>query len=191
MPVTITWSLSNGGVPITEPQNHGSGGVGTFRPSAAGTEIYLAHDGANQITNCKFHLAQYSGTYTGGASAAADYLEMLAWGDSLAAGGPAEASEFGGFQINMDAVGGYAAAWPTHASKGGVGDTGVAFRTGVGDSAADGVNLHASTGATSTGVIPVGEDPNVRFKCRIQIPTDEAVLGIRQFDQKLRYTYTS
>ena len=90
----------------------------------------------------------------------------------------------------MDA-GLYATAWPTHASKGGTGDLAVAFRTDIGDSAPNGVNLHLNTGASSTGVIPAGSSPNVRFKCRIQIPTVGPAIGVRLFDQKLRYSYTS
>lgn len=190
MAVNITWSLSEGGAAITS-LDHGSDSNGTVLASgglgAAGVEIWISHDGSNPITNAGFYIAQKSGTYTGGFTASKDLAEQLAWGDGNTA------NAFGGFQINMDKVGSYATAWPTHTNKfQGTPKLTTAFYTGVGDSIANKVLLHTSMGAdvTSAGVLAAAGTA-CAFKCRIAIPADEDTIGIRQFDQKLRYTYSS
>jgi hypothetical protein len=190
MAVNITWSATQNGVAITS-LDHGSGSNGDTVSNGgngtAGVEVWLRHDGANAITNAGFYLGQKSGTYTGAVSAAADLAEMLAWGDGATAGA------FGGFQINMEKTGGtpYSSGnWPSVGTK--TPTLGSAFYTGVGDSIANKVLLKTSMGASvsGTGVLDAGGTA-CAFKCRVQIPTDEDTVGIRQFDQKLRYTYTS
>lgn len=181
MPVSVTWSSSNGGGAISQPLDHG---VDTNGSVLSAQEVFLSHDGANQITDCGFYLAEKSGAYGGDASAGADLSELLGWGD----GGDADA--FGGFQLNMDATGGYAGNWPTFGDKSG--STYNVFRTGVGDSEANKIVLATNMGLTGApGTIQTGSSPNVRFQCRVEIPEDEDTAGVRQFDQRLRYTYTS
>jgi hypothetical protein len=191
MAVTVSWlDALIGGSAVTPLLDHGQDANGQILD--LGSAIFLEHDGANPITACKFYLAAKSGVYGGDSSAANDYNEMIAWGDSLAAGGPAETAEFGGFQINMNKTGGFpSGSWPTHAAK--TPTSGSAFYTGVGDTVANGISLVTAMGAgvTSTGVIAIGTSPDASFRARIQIPTDEGTPGVRQFDQKLRFTYTS
>lgn len=179
MTVSITFSATNGGSAITSLDN----GSAAADSNTTEQEIFIRHDGANQISNCGFYLAAKSGTYGGDFSAAADLAEILEWGDATT-----EAS-FGGFLINMDATGGYT-SWPTYTSKGGTSYN--TFRTGAGDSSTNKILLAVNMGLTgSVGTLQAGDEPNVRFKCRIDVPSDETVLGVRQFDQKLSFIYTS
>lgn len=179
MTVSITFSTTNGGSAITSLDN----GIATAGSPTAEQEIFIRHDGENQISNCGFYLAAKSGTYGGDFSAAADLAEMLEWGDATT-----EAS-FGGFLVNMDATGGYT-TWPTYSSKSGTSYN--TCRTGAGDSSTNKILLAVNMGLTgSAGTLQTGDEPNVRFKCRIAIPSDEGVLGVRQFDQKLHFVYTS
>lgn len=179
---TIIWSTSNEGSAISEPLDHLDAENGQ---ETTEQNLYIRHDATNQLTNCKFWIDEYSGTYSGGASAAADLAELLAWGDGTG-------DDFGGFMVNMDASGGFG-TWPTSGDKN-TSTYGV-FRTGVGDSAANGITLSANMSTTMSvdGVIPGdgSHDPNPRCQVRIAIPTNEDTAGIRQFDQKLRFTYTS
>ncbi len=89
----------------------------------------------------------------------------------------------------MDAINSYAASWPTYLVPSSAFVN--TFRTDTGDSIANGITLHANMGLISTGTIQAGTAPNVRFKLRIQLPEDEDTPGTREFDQKLRYTFTS
>lgn len=181
MAVNIIWSLSNGGAAISDPLDHGIKGNGE---STDAQIVYLEHDGSNPITNCGFYIGEYSGTYDGDFSAPADLQELLDWGDATLE------DEFGGFQINMDATGGFpAGAWPTYLDK--QPTNGSAFFSGIGDGLANKILLAISMGLSSIGVIPAGSAPNVRFQSRVQIPTNEDVVGVREFDQKLRFTFTS
>ena len=183
MAVAITFSTTDNGTGITE-KDHSSASAGGFAPGAAGQDIYIRHNAVNDITGCKFFIAPYS--VSAHANANADYLEMLAWGDGLAAGGPAEASEFGGVQLSMDA----GTTWPSYGSEGTVNDVGVVARTGVGDNASNGINLHDSATSGTTGVIPESST-DTRIVLRIQVPTDEATTGQRKFDLRMRFTFTS
>lgn len=180
---TITWSETNEGTAITDPLDHGTEPAGD---TTTVKDIYVRHDGSNQLTQCKFWIGEYSGTYTGGASASLDLAEILAWGDDT------DAADFGGFFISMDAAGSFP-TWPTLSDKNT--STYAVFQTGIGDSADDGLALATdmSTVMSTAGVIPAdgSHDPNPHFEAKIQIPTSEATAGIRQFDQKLRFTYTS
>lgn len=180
---TITWSETNEGGAISEPLDHG------IKENGQTTDvknIYIRHDATNQLSNCKFWIGEYSGTYSGGASAAADLAELLGWGDA------ASADDFGGCFLQMDAQGGFP-TWPTLGDKNAT--TYGVFRSGVGDDPSTGITLsqYMSTVMTQDGVIPGdgSHDPNPRFQMKVQIPTNESTAGVRQFDQKLRFTYTS
>lgn len=179
--VAITWSLTNGGTGLTDTQDHGNTSNGL---TTTAIEFFVRHDGSNSITGCKLYIREYSGTYTGDATAAADIAEILSWGDA------STSSTFGGFQINMDAVGGYpSASWPTYISK--TPTNGYVCKTGTADSEGNAVTITTATGATASGTIQAGASPNVRFKCRIQVPTAEDTIGLRLFESVLVYTYTS
>lgn len=180
---TITWSELDEGTAISEPLDNGSKENGQTTDAL---DIYIRHDASNQLTACKFWVGQYSGDYLGdggSTTAAQDIAEILAWGDG------AIEEQFGGFMINMDD----GLTWPT------VGDKNTAqygvFRTGVGDSAENGITLakEMSTTMSQDGVIPADGShvPNPHFQCKIHIPLVEDTAGIRLFDQKLRFTYTS
>lgn len=173
MSVTLTWSATNGGTAITD-LDHGSGAAG-----AALTEqtIYLRHDGSSPISQCRFYLAG------SGLNAAADLSELLFWGDQN------DSINFGGFQLNMDNNGGFPSTWPTYSSKSGTNYN--VFRTSVGDSITNGILLPQAMGLSgSAGTIQTGTASGVAFQCRLQIPTTASV-GSRQFDQRLRFSYTS
>lgn len=183
MTVNITWSLTNGGTALSDDVDHGNGSNGQ---TLSAQEIFIRHDGANPITGAGLYIRQYSGTYAGGASAALDLAEMLAWGDA------STATTFGGFQVNMNALGSYPTVdWPTLTVKTAASGKGYVCRTGVGDSEGNAVQLTTSTGASPAGQVAAGSSPNVRFKCRIVMPSAEDTTGVRQFDQVLVYTFTS
>lgn len=171
MSVNITWSSTNGGAAITEPLDHGSAAAGNI---LSDQEIFIRHDATNPITNCRFYLTS---------TVPADLAEILSWGDASIA------DDFGGIQINMDAITSYP-TWSTVGTKSGTHYN--VFRTGVGDSADNGILLTANSGLTgSAGTLQAGSSPNVRFKLRVQIPTNEDTTGARVFAQKMRFTFTS
>lgn len=185
MAVSITWSLTNNGTGITLV-DHGNAANGQ---NTTAKQVYIRHDGANEITNCAFYNQQKSGSYTGSANAAADFTELINWGDGNTA------NSFGGFQVNMDAEGGFSGGptWGMSETQKTSAD-GLKFtlRTGVADNPTNAVTLSEkmSTNMTTNGVIPAGVT-DVTFQCRIKIPVDEDTAGVRQFDQVLKYTYTS
>lgn len=184
MAVSIIWSSTNGGSAITEV-DHSSSASGS---ETTEQEIFVRHDGVNGISNCGLYIVEKSGTYSGDNSAAADIAEILGWGDSDVA------ADFGGFEINMDKINAWAGGWPTYDEKsGGVsGSSFNTFRTGVGDSADNKILLHVNMGlSVSEGVLQSGDAPGVSFQCRIAVPSSVTTTGIRQFEQRLRYTYTS
>ena len=181
MSVDLVFSYTNGGAAISGNVDHGNISNGL---TTTAIEVFIRHTGINSITACGLYVRQYSGTYNGDASAALDIAELLAWGDA------STSASFGGFQINMDATGAYSAsAWPTYSSKSPT--NGFVCRTGIGDSEANAVSITTATGATATGTIQAGSSPNVRLKCRVQVPSDEDTVGVRQFDQVVVFTYTS
>ena len=181
MAVSITWSETNGGAAISQPLNHGNVENGS---STTEKTIYVRHDGSNPITSCAFYLQQYSGSYNGDSSASADYNELIAWGDDATEDG------FGGYLVNMNATGSWASGWATYDAK--TPDYGFVCRTGTADTSGNAETLLEEMGLTSgDGEIQTGASPNVRFKCRIDVPTVEDTAGKRQFDLTLKYTYTS
>jgi len=178
--VDITWSLTNGGAALST-LSHGN--VSNGQDTTA-QEVFLRHNGSNSITSCGLYVREYSGTYTGGASASADLAEILGWGDQSTLAG------FGGFHLNLNAVGGYPSSdWPTYSSKSPT--NGEAVRTGVGDSVGNAITITTATGATADGTIQAGASPNVRLQMRVRIPADEDTTGVRMWDTVLTYNYTS
>lgn len=185
MSVQIIWSLTNGGFALDEPLDHGNNSVAnTIGP----TTIYIRHTGLNPITACSFYLRPYSGVYSGDALPISDFNELIGWGNAVIA------ADFGGFQINQNAVGGFPnASWPTLANKSTVDGFGKTFRTSFGDTLANAIQLKKETysaGGTD-GEIPTGVAPNVRIQARVVVPTSEDVPGVRQFEQVLKFTFTS
>jgi len=184
MTVSITWSLTNGGAAVGEPVNLGSVGAGS---TATAQQLFISHDGVSSITGCRLYLAEYSGSYTGGATAAADYSEIVSWGDEAAE------ADFGGLQINMDTQGGFASSWPTYGDKTPSHGKSQHVRTGVADTFSNGVILITDMNAwmLSPGVIPASMTTWPSFQIRSITPTNEGTSGARQFDLRLRFTYTS
>jgi len=181
MSVTLTWSSTIGGAALTDPLDHGSKNNGE---ATEAQEVFLHHNGGSSITGVKLFIRQYSGTYGGSVSAAADFTEILEWGDAT------DQDEFGGVQINMDSVNEYPdAQWPNVSSK--TPSRGFVCLTGTADNETNAVLLskytHNSNG--TDGVLPAST--SARFKMRVQVPTDEDTIGIRQFDLVALYTYTS
>jgi hypothetical protein len=184
MTVSITWSSTAGGAGIAS-LNHGTSANGN---NTTAQEIFIRHNGVNPITACGFYFAQKSGSYTGSATAADDFTEMIAWGDDN------DTADFGGIQINMDKEGSFSggSTWGmSEAQKTSVDNLKFTVRTGVGNSLANAVTLSEKmgTGMTTNGEIPAST--NVSFQLRIKVPSSENVAGTRQFDQVLKYTYTS
>ena len=178
MALTITWSLTAGGAAVTDVTDASVAAGSTTTE----TEIFLRHNGINPITNAKFFISSYSGA----TSPAAELAELLEWGDAV------PVADYGGFQLNMNAVGTYPVGdWPVYNDKQRAASA--TFLTGTGDSIANGILLPTTMGAgvTSNGVVIAGTAPAVAFKSRVQVPTNEGTPGKRQFIQKLSFTYTS
>ena len=181
MTVSLVWSSTNGGVAITS-LDHGAASNGA---ETTEQELFLRHDGVAEITDVVFYVMEFAGTYLGGATAAADLAELLAWGDLSTLTG------FGGLLFNFLATTSYpSSGWSTYASKDPTGGTVV--RTGVGDSEGNGIPLPiTTTGAVAAGEVPTGASPNVRFKIKYVVPADEDTVGIRQIRVVTAYNYTS
>lgn len=185
MAVSITWSATAGGTGITSV-SHGTSVNGA---NTTAQQLFLRHDGLNPITACAFYFSQKSGSYTGSATAPGDFAELLAWADASAA------DDFGGIQINMDAEGGFSggATWGmSQSQKTSVDGFKFTARTGTADSNANAVVLSEKMSASmvSNGVIPAGVQ-DATFQVRVKVPTAEDTAGTRQFDQVLKFTYTS
>jgi len=181
MAILITFSATNGGSSITSNIAHGNTSNGL---TTTGQEIFIRHDGLNSITAAKLYIRPYTGTYSGDASANLDFLELLSWGDNLTL------NDFGGFQINMNAIESYTAGdWSSYDNKDRT--HGYVCRTGIADSVGNAVLLSTGTGVATAGVIVAGSTPNIRFKSRVQVPTNEDTVGVRLWDQVLLFTYTS
>lgn len=169
MAVSITWSETNGGSAISSVDfSSGAAGV-TLGPET----IFLQHNANNPLTGCRFYLG---GT---------DVTEMIEQGD---AGG----TSFGGVQIHMNAIGDFPVAdWPTVTDKSPSGKDTHTFRTGFGDSSANGIMLAKNMGLTNHGVFQDGDSPDISFQVRIVIPSAESTTGARSIQQRMRFTYTS
>lgn len=177
---SIIWSFTNGGSEITDNIDHGAAANGN---STTEQELFIRHTYTNPITNCALYVRAVTGTYTGSRSAALDYNEIVNWGNQ------SDADDFGGLMVNMDAVNSYAASWPTVTTPSS--SSVYVVKSGVGDAVGNAQDLVTATGTTATGKIPNGSAPNVRFKVRFDIPTNEDTVGIRQIEHVLKYNYTS
>ena len=173
MAVTLTWSVTSGGAAISSALDHGNASNGT---NTTAQTIYVRHDGANAITNASLYFRQMSGTYTGSLSAAADYTEILAWGNETVA------AEWGGVCVSWNS-----STWASETSKSA--STHFVLSTGYGDGEDNAVTIPTSTGASSAGVIDSGS--SITFQVRFKVPTNEDTVGIRQIESVIAYTYTS
>ena len=185
MSVSITWSTTDNGVSALST-DHGESSNGG---NTSEVTLYLRHDGVNEISNCGFYLQTLSSGYTGAADAATDLTEVIGWGNEDTATG------FGGFQINMNSEGGFddGSTWDMSESQKTSSDGyKYTFRTGVGDSLATAITLSEKMSAnmSSDGVIPASTT-DVAFQCRLKVPTAEDTAGVRQFQQVLKFTFTS
>ena len=181
MAVAITWSAENGGGGISKLDHGDVQNGGTTNPA----NIWLRHNGTASITSCALYVNTYSGTYNGGASAATDFTELKAWGDSAV-----EAS-FGGVLVNMNKSGSYATGWAVYNGHT-VGSPVYGFVgcTATGSSSGTGVTIPTQAGIASAGTIETAET-DCGFQIKIQVPTAEDTAGKRQFDVTLSYVYTS
>lgn len=170
MAVDIIWSEMQGGDDISGPLGWGNIANG----ANVEDELFVRHDGIEKITDAAYYIQAYTGSYTGTFDPATDYAELLAWGGA----DPAE-----GFLINQDLLGGWAAGYTTH-------------KTGQGTSAVP-IPLDADS-VVGGASLPDGElegsgvgTQESNIKVKIAVPTGEGDAGTRQFDQCLKYTYTS
>lgn len=184
MSVTITWTDS-AGTSLSDPVDMGASGV---NQTTSGNNIYIRHDGTNQIKNAKIYIAPVTSSYAGDFAAQTDFDELLAWGDAVTSG------TYGGLQLNMDPDSG---SWPDYEVTlvSGNKDLGSSYtvRTGFGDSAANGLILSSnmSTEMGTPGIVPASMTNWPKLAARVRIPTGEGSTGVRHVSQKLRYTYTS
>src|SRR5687768_12375397 len=129
MSVEIIWSSTNGGSTLTSEVDHGD--VKDEGVATTPIEIFVRHNGLNEITNTKLYIAPKSDSYDGVNTATQDYNDLIRWGD-----------DDKGVQINLNATGGYPSAdWQS-------------IKTGSGDTKDNGIPLAVATGASSTGTIP-------------------------------------
>ncbi len=184
MAIVITFSSTNGGANFSGPVNFGNTSNGQITSDQA---IYIRHNGLNSITGCGLYMDSADPlSYAGDFTAIDDKIEMLSWGDS-----GADVS-FGGYQLNLNATGGFPSiSWPSFSAKTTSDTFGINIRSGIGDFSVNLILLPTVTGATSPGTIPAGSTPNVRFKSRVSIPQGVTTVGVRQFKLKLVYNYTS
>lgn len=185
MPINITWSLTSGGGAITSV-NHAAVESGLTTDE---TTTFIRHDGTRKITNCALFIGPKTSGYAGDFDGTSDYNELIAWGDSSPAG------DFGGFQINMDAEGGFSggATWGmSELQKTSVDGLKFTVRTGIGDNISNAIPLSekVSASVSITGEIPAGVTTS-SVKTRIKIPTNEDIGGFREFSLFLKYSYTS
>ena len=128
-------------------------------------DIYISHDGLNEITDCKFYYQQFTGIYSGEQTAALDFDELKVWGDSDAAKGFL-------IDVNHDSVYEYN------------------LRTGQMDEEANAVALDdIGAGGTSPDDIGVGGEAHIKLK--LSIPASESVPGVRQLDFLMGFSFTS
>lgn len=169
MAVTVTFSRVSSGQAIADVLQGSNSGI-NHGNVANGKEtypedIYIRHDGLNEITDCKFYCSQFSGTYEGGQSALLDFDELKAWGD-------ADASK--GLLIDVDHDGVYE----------------YNLRTNQMDSLANSVALDdASAGGSNPDDIGVGGEGHIKLK--IAVPSAENVAGVRFTDFLMAFSYTS
>jgi hypothetical protein len=188
MSVQIIWSSTNGGISLAAPIDHGTNSAGNILSPQT---LYIRHTGVNPITACGFYVRAWVGSgqdYSGDATPSDDFNELIAWGDA------GLSADFGGFEVNMNAVNAFPnASWPVFANKNTADGFGFTFRTGNGSSSGNALILKKESynAGGVDGQIPAGSSPNVRIQTRIVIPSTETTPGIRMFEQVLKFTFTS
>ena len=183
MPVSFVLSSENGGTALEAPYNLGAKANGQATDALT---LYLRHDGADSVTDMAFYIVEYSDVYTGDATAAADYTELKDWGDGVTS------PTFGGLQINQNATGAFpSASWPLFDSPISADGFGHVFNSDQGSTSLNAIDLLSVSGADATGELQAGSAPNVRVQLRLAIPDDEDTTGVRLFDLRWAYTYTS
>ena len=193
----ITWSLTDSGPATVEPRDMGIiSQPGLFAKVSTTQQHFVRHDGGNPITGVGFYLQEYSGTYNGSTSSAADFAELLALGDS---GTPLG---FGGIQFaynNTEPLATFDMDQLSASNKGDIGslaatDYAINIRTGHGDSLVKAIPLPSQgasgSGAGTAGEIQSGEN-DVNFYTRLLIPKDIGGIGVREVDIAITYTFTS
>lgn len=187
MSIQIIWSTTNGGSALDEPVSHGDNVSGNELDAQT---LFLRHTGENPLTSCAIYIRAYSSTYSGDATASADLSEIIAWGDA------ASEEDFGGFQVNFNAVDDFPSeSWSTYANKTTVDTLGDTFRsgTGHGSSYAERITIPKETydAGGVDGEIPAGLSPDVSMQFRFVIPESEDTSGTRLIEQVLVFNYTS
>lgn len=95
--------------------------------------------------------------------------EILGWGDDGT----------GGFQLNMNAINNFPA------------DSWITLTSSLGSTPDNAITLDDAMNLINDGIIQAGVNPNIRFKTRLSIPASGVTVGIKTFEQKLKYTSTS
>jgi hypothetical protein len=182
MAVSIVFTVDSVATTSIDHSTAGAGDKTTVKT------VYISLSGANNpVNNLRFYLDAKSGVYSGSKTAADDKIEIIGWGDGLT-----EAA-FGGVQFNFNAISGFpSSSWGVYTDKSPTG--GSTIRSGVGDSAANGILLPTTTSVTGL-VSPAGRVPvtagDIAFQMRIKVPSSVTTLGTRQFDIKTVFSYTS
>jgi hypothetical protein len=169
MAVSVTFSRVSSGQAIADVLKGTNSGI-NHGNVANGQEtypedIYISHDGNNEITDCKFYFQEFTGTYEGAQTAALDFDELVAWGD-------ADSSEGMLIDVDHDSVYEYN------------------LRTAQMDEEANAVALDDSS-AGGTNPDDIGVSGEAHIKLKIAVPSDESIPGIRQVDFLMKYSYTS
>ena len=169
MAITLTWAEdSSGANKTTIDLDKSPNGSQTTEKT-----IYISHNGLAAITNLKLFVVAREATYSGdGTGAEDDRAELIAWADATTS------NKFGGVQISMD----NGVTWPTFGLKTATNNLAFTSRTGVADTAKNGILLKKQSvaGGTIDGTIPTGL--KAKLKVRIVVPNSENTLGTRQID---------
>jgi len=162
MVVSITWSSAAAGTaPIIDAVYHGIVPGGGSSPTPA--DLYVSHDGVNSITNAGFYIQQYNGGgYTGTASPATDYTDIIGWGPGF---GIATNQVPPGFIAGVDVY-----------HTGGVGLPGTE------------IQLKTTAGVAVAGIMTPAEEAHILVRASVPMLTPA---GRRFIDHCLRFDYTS
>lgn len=169
MVVAITFSRVSSGQEIVDVLKGANSGI-NHGSIANGKEtqpedVYIRHDGDNEITDCAFYCQQFTGTYDGAQTAALDLDELKAWGD-------ADAGK--GFLIDVDHDDTYE----------------YNLKSGQMDLEANAVSLDDS-GAGGSNPDDIGVSGEAKIKLKIAVPYTVDIPGVRFYDFLMKYSYTS
>ena len=126
-------------------------------------DLYISHNYNNKITDVTLFFGQLSGTYDGDFDATTDWNELLSWGDNAVTDGAFLSQDSGSSFAQL--------------------------KTGSLDAQANGVTVATSSGVSVAGEIATGEESHQQVK--IHVPAGEDTGGVREFDFKVYYLYTS